>query len=174
MSLSIVQNHRELWVHIEITPECGPVKYEFDPKIGLVVDRFMRMPMHYPLPYGYVPHTLCEDGDALDVLVIVPYPVMPTSWLRVRPIAVLVMEDEKGMDEKLLAVPMSDVSSAYDDMSDVNDVSQDTLDAVAAFFELYKNLDKNKWSKIHGWKSCDEAEAVVRKSMERYQLMLIQ
>lgn len=173
MLLSIEQDPRELWVHIEITPECGPVKYEFDPNIGLVVDRFMRMPMHYPVPYGYAPKTLCDDGDALDVLVMVPFPIMPSCWLRVRPVAVLVMEDEKGMDEKVLAVPASGVSHSHDAVRDIQDVPKELLDSIAAYFSRYKDLDENKWSKVHGWKGVDEAVDIVATSMVKYQSMLV-
>ena len=170
---AVVQDEKELWVHIEITPDCGPVKYEFDPSIGLVVDRFMRMPMYYPLPYGYAPKTLCDDGDALDILVMVPFPIMPTCWLRVRPVAVLVMEDEKGMDEKILAVPTAAVSHHYDSIHDLAAIPPYLLDSISAFFSHYKTLDHNKWSKVHGWKGADEAVAITARSMAKFHSMLV-
>jgi len=172
--LHVMQDTKELWVHIEITPECGPVKYEFDPQLGLVVDRFMRAPMVYPMPYGYAPYTQCGDGDALDVLVMVPYPIMPTAWIKVRPVAVLIMEDEKGMDEKVLAVPTTDLTDKYQKMIDITDVDEDILERIRYFFERYKDLDKNKWVRVHEWLGAQSAEEVVAASIVRYQSTLVQ
>lgn len=169
MSMSMMQDPRALWVHIEITPECGPVKYEYDAQLGLVVDRIMRMPMHYPVPYGYAPKTRCDDGDALDVLVMVPTPVMPTAWICVRPVAVLLMEDEKGGDEKILAVPISSVSHYYDTVLDVDDVPIYVLDSISSFFSRYKDLDQNKWSRVTGWRGVDEAVSLIERAMNQYQ-----
>ena len=166
--LSIVQDPQKLWAHIEITPECGPVKYEFDARFGLVVDRFLRTPMHYPLPYGYIANTLAEDGDALDILVMVPSAIMPTSWIQVRPVAVLVMEDEKGMDQKILAVPINAVSHLYDNIQNISDVPQDLLDRITDFFLYYKTRDSDKWSKVHDFLDVEHAYAIIAETIARY------
>jgi len=171
---NIIQDPNALWVHIEIVPECGPVKYEYDPAMGLVIDRFMKVPMMYPLPYGYAPNTLCGDGDALDVLVMTPFPVLPGCFIRVRPIGVMVMEDEKGMDEKLLAVPLPEVCHTYDYIKDLADVDKSIIDNIDYFFSRYKDLDHNKWVKIHQWSGFDASVKVITESMMRYESTLVQ
>lgn len=168
---SLTQNEHKFFAHIEITPECGPVKYEYDPEYGLVVDRFMRMPMHYPLPYGYIPKTLCDDGDALDVLVRVPFPILPTSWVQVRPIGVLLMEDEKGADEKILAVPVH--ADCYASCRDIHDVDAELLDRIHDFFTLYKQRDQGKWSRVEAWMDAAAAREYIARAFARYASALV-
>ena len=136
-------------VIIEIPANSDPVKYEVDKDLdALVVDRFMPTAMFYPANYGYVPNTLGGDGDPIDVLVIAPYPLVAGSVIRSRPVGVLWMEDEKGEDEKIIAVPHSKLTKIYDDIKDVADVPQHIQDQINHFFENYKKLEKDKWVKV--------------------------
>ncbi len=143
-------------VIIEIPSHSDPVKYEVDKETGaLFVDRFMNTAMFYPCNYGYVPHTLSDDGDPVDVLVISPYALISGSVVQCRPVGMLKMTDESGEDAKVLAVPHDKM---YDDINDIGDVSSRLLEQLAHFFEHYKDLEKNKWVKIDGWK--DKAAAM--------------
>ncbi|MEX1201469.1 MAG: inorganic diphosphatase [Methylophaga sp.] len=143
-------------VIIEIPSHSDPVKYEVDKETGaLFVDRFMNTAMFYPCNYGYVPHTLSDDGDPVDVLVISPYALISGSVVQCRPVGMLKMTDESGEDAKVLAVPHDKM---YDDINDISDVSSRLLEQLAHFFEHYKDLEKNKWVKIDGWK--DKAAAM--------------
>jgi len=153
-------------VIIEIPSHSDPVKYEVDKETGaLFVDRFMNTAMFYPCNYGYVPHTLSDDGDPVDVLVVSPYALISGSVVECRPVGMLKMTDESGIDAKVIAVPHDKM---YDDVQDINDVSARLLDQLAHFFEHYKDLEKNKWVKVEGWVGKEEAKAEIIASVERF------
>ena len=159
----------DIYVAIEIPANSSPIKYEIDKEMdALLVDRFMATPMFYPANYGYINNTLADDGDALDVLVITPYPVVPGSVIRARPVGVLKMSDEAGGDEKLLAVPHEKLTQLYNDIQDIDDVPQLLKDQIAHFFENYKDLEKGKWVKIEGWENADAARDAIMKSAAAY------
>ena len=159
----------DIYVAIEIPANASPIKYEIDKDMdALLVDRFMATPMFYPANYGYINNTLADDGDPLDVLVITPYPVMPGSVIRARPVGVLKMSDEAGGDEKLLAVPHEKLTQLYNDMHDIDDVPQLLKDQIVHFFEHYKDLEKGKWVKVEGWENADAARAAIVKSAAAY------
>lgn len=159
----------EFNVIIEIPAHSDPVKYEVDKETGaLFVDRFMNAAMHYPCNYGYIPHTLCEDGDPLDVLVVSPLPVISGCVVRARPMGVLKMTDEKGGDAKILAVPIKKECTQYDYIESYEQMSKTLLARIAHFFEHYKDLDSGKWVQIDGWGSPDDARAEIMASVERY------
>ena len=135
-------------VVIEIPAESSPVKYEIEKdEDAIFVDRFMVAPMFYPANYGYINHTLADDGDALDVLVITPYPVIPGSVVRARPVGILNMTDEAGVDAKLIAVPHEKLSKAYNHIQDIDDLPTLELARIKHFFENYKGLEKASGSK---------------------------
>ena len=159
----------DIYVAIEIPANSSPIKYEIDKDMGAVlVDRFMATPMFYPANYGFIPHTLADDGDPLDVLVITPYPVLPGSVIRCRPVGMLNMEDEAGGDEKLVAVPHEKLTTAYSDVQDVNDLPPLLKDQIQHFFENYKDLEAGKWVKIIGWENADAARASIEKAAAAY------
>jgi inorganic pyrophosphatase len=140
-------------VIIEIPANSEPVKYEVDKETGaMFVDRFMSTAMHYPCNYGYIPHTLSDDGDPVDVLVATPYPLISGSVVRCRPVGVLKMTDESGDDAKVLAVPVSKL----------------LLDQVAHFFEHYKDLDEGKWVRVEGWEGVEAAKEEILSSVKMY------
>lgn len=160
----------DIYVVIEIPANHSPIKYEIDKDMDcLMVDRFMATPMFYPANYGYISNTLADDGDALDVLVITPYPVAPGSVIRARPVGVLNMEDEAGGDAKLVAVPHEKLTQLYNDVNDINDVPQLLRDQIQHFFENYKDLEKGKWVKVQGWGDAAEARDMIVKSVEAYE-----
>ena len=160
----------EINVIIEIPMNADPIKYEVDKETGaMFVDRFMSTAMHYPCNYGYVPHTLCGDGDPADVLVLMPLALIPGSVIRVRPVGVLRMSDEAGADEKILAVPIDKVYPGYAHIKHLDDVPKHWLDRIGYFFEHYKDLEAGKWVKLDGWGGRDEARQILRESVERYQ-----
>ena len=156
-------------VVIEIPSHSDPVKYEVDKETGaMFVDRFMGTAMHYPCNYGYVPQTLSEDGDPVDVLVVTPIPVISGSVIRVRPLGMLSMSDEAGQDAKIIAVPIDKLSSLYSHMNSVRDLPRSLLDSIAHFFDHYKDLEPGKWVKIEGWVDTEEAKQEILDSIERY------
>lgn len=158
----------EVNVVIEI-PMGGNVKYELDKEKGvLIVDRILFTAMYYPFNYGFVPGTLEEDGDPVDVLVLGYEPILPGSIIRVRPIGVLETEDEKGRDAKIIAVPVSDIDPRFDNIKDIDDLPENIRDRIAHFFEHYKELEKGKWVKVIGWKNREEALKRIRETIERY------
>ncbi|SES85614.1 inorganic pyrophosphatase [Marinobacter segnicrescens] len=160
----------DIYVAIEIPANSSPVKYEIDKDMGAVmVDRFMTAPMFYPANYGFIPHTLADDGDPLDVLVITPYPVQPGSIIRCRPVGVLNMEDEAGGDAKLVAVPHDKLTKAYTDVKDINDVPQLLRDQIQHFFENYKTLEPGKWVKVQNWDNAEAARKAIEESVANYQ-----
>lgn len=155
----------DFYVVIEIPANSSPIKYEVDKEFdALMVDRFMATPMFYPANYGFIPNTLGDDGDPLDVLVITPYPVVPGSVIRARAVGVLNMEDEAGGDAKLVAVPHQKLSQLYNDVNDIDDVPQLLRDQITHFFENYKDLEKGKWVKVQGWGNAEEAKGLIVKA----------
>ena len=159
----------EINVIIEIPKDAEPVKYEVDKASGAIfVDRILSTPMRYPCNYGYVPHTLCGDGDPADVLVILPLPLVPGSVIRCRPVGVLKMTDEAGGDEKLLAVPVTKVFAGYAHIDDIEQVSGHWLERIGHFFEHYKDLEKNKWVKLDGFGNAAEAKAILLDAIKRF------
>lgn len=145
-----------------------PVKYELDKDTGFMrVDRFLHTAMHYPGNYGFIPHTLSGDGDPVDVLVISDTPVVPGAVIRSRPIGVLVMEDEAGDDEKVLAVPVDKLNPFYDDIVSYRSLPDILQERVAHFFQHYKDLEKGKWSKILRWGEPGEAATMITSGIER-------
>jgi inorganic pyrophosphatase len=157
-------------VIIEIPMQGDPVKYEVDKDSGAIfVDRFMGTSMQYPTNYGYIPHTLSDDGDPVDVLVLTPVPLLPGVVVRCRPLGVLLMEDEAGLDAKVLAVPVPKVCGLYGKFQSYKDVSEWRLNMIAHFFEHYKDLDKGKWVKINGWGDIDAARKEILEGVERYE-----
>lgn len=156
-------------VIIEIPAFSPPVKYELDTETGaLFVDRFMNTAMHYPCNYGYVPATLSDDGDPVDVLVLTPTPLISGAVIRARPVGVLKMSDESGEDAKVLAVPIDKLCRSYLKVHDIGDVPEEILEQIAHFFEHYKDLDKGKWVRIEGWADVAAAKAEILASRERY------
>ena len=156
-------------VIIEIPANDVPVKYEVDKDSGaLFVDRFMGTAMHYPCNYGYVPQTLSDDGDPVDVLVISPFPLLAGSVINCRPVGMLKMTDESGEDAKILAVPVDKLTPLYKDIKTHEDVSPVLTAQIVHFFEHYKDLEKGKWVKIDGWVGPEEAKQEVVSSIERY------
>ncbi|MCL2567035.1 MAG: inorganic diphosphatase [Alphaproteobacteria bacterium] len=154
---------------IEIPAGGNPVKYEIDKESGmLIVDRFVATDMFYPCNYGFVPHTLAEDGDPLDVLVFTHMAVMPASVIKVRPIGVLNMTDESGRDSKILCVPVNKVTKYYKDIKTYKDLPELTLAQIKHFFEHYKGLEEGKWVKVEDYQGVDEAKAQINDSIKRY------
>jgi len=155
-------------VLIEVPIGGQPIKYEMDKEAGtLVVDRFLYTPMSYPGNYGFVPHTLSEDGDPIDVLVCNTRSLVPGCVINVRPIGVLVMEDNAGQDEKILAVPSTRTTRRYDKIHDYSDLPPITLQQVEHFFEHYKDLEPGKWVKIGDWRCGDTARELIVEAIER-------
>lgn len=158
----------DLNVIIEVPLGGEPIKYEIDKASGaLFVDRFLYTPMRYPGNYGFVPHTLCGDGDPLDVVVMNSRPVVPGCVVRCRPFGVLIMEDDGGMDEKILAVPAHKLTAMYDKIHDITDMQPIQLERVKHFFTHYKDLEPGKWAKIHHIGDVNEARRVILDSIER-------
>ncbi|MBO1519248.1 inorganic diphosphatase [Oceanisphaera pacifica] len=159
----------DIYVVIEIPQNADPIKYEVDKDTGaLFVDRFMSTPMFYPCNYGYVNNTLSLDGDPVDVLVHTPYPLEAGSVIRCRPVGVLNMTDESGVDAKIIAVPHSKLSKEYEHIQDISDVSDLLKAQVQHFFEHYKDLESGKWVKLDGWGDKAAAEAEILESAERF------
>jgi inorganic pyrophosphatase len=156
-------------VIIEIPAHSDPVKYEVDKDTGaMFVDRFMNTAMHYPCNYGYVPHTLSDDGDPVDVLVLTPVPLIFGSVVRCRPVGVLKMTDESGDDAKVLAVPTDKLCKVYRSVQDFRDLPPMILEQIAHFFEHYKDLDEGKWVRVDGWYGVDEAKQEILASVQMY------
>ncbi|MFA6016266.1 MAG: inorganic diphosphatase [Gallionellaceae bacterium] len=156
-------------VIIEIPMHGEPVKYEVDKESGAIfVDRFMNTAMHYPCNYGYIPHTLSDDGDPVDVLVITPVPLNTGVVVRCRPLAVLQMEDESGFDAKVLAVPVDKLSTLYRGLKSHNELPEIILKQISHFFQHYKDLEPNKWVKIGGWEGIEEARKEIMAGVANY------
>ena len=160
----------EINVLIEVPLRADPIKYEFDKETGAIfVDRYLYTTMFYPCNYGFIPNTLSEDGDPIDVMVAGRMPVIPGAVLRSRPIGVLKMEDEAGMDEKLLCVPIDKITPINKHVKSFRDMPEIDLARIAHFFEHYKDLEPNKWVKVIGWGDVEEAHALIHQGIERYQ-----
>lgn len=160
----------EINVIIEIAMGGEPIKYEIDKDSGAIfVDRILGTSMRYPCNYGYVPHTLCGDGDAADVLVLLPHPLMPGSVVKCRPIGVLKMTDESGEDAKIIAVPVQKISQLYNDVNDIKDIPEITLKQITHFFEHYKDLESGKWVKVDGWEGVDAAKKELVDAVKNYE-----
>ncbi len=158
----------DIHVVIEI-PQGSNIKYEVEKASeAIFVDRFLFTSMQYPLNYGFVPNTLSDDGDPTDVLVVSPQPVAPGSVLRARPVGVLTMEDEKGLDMKIIAVPHAKIAPGYESIQDVHDLPQSLLDQVRHFFEHYKDLEPGKWVKLKDWAGVDAAREIIQKDVARF------
>jgi len=157
-------------VVIEIPSNSSPIKYEFDKDSSMViVDRFLGTSMVYPCEYGFVPHTLSEDGDPVDVLVISPYSLSPGVVIRCRPIGMLRMTDESGKDAKILAVPVDKLTLKYKDVQKPEDLGQELINAIEHFFTHYKDLDKGKWVKVDGWEGIESARIEITASVKRFE-----
>ncbi len=157
-------------VIIEVSVGGEPIKYEMDKEAGaMYVDRFLYTPMRYPGNYGFVPHTLCGDGDPIDVIVVNQRPIVPGAIMSCRPIGVLLMEDESGQDEKIIAVPTHKLSKRYDNIHDISDLPEITMAQVKHFFEHYKDLEPGKWVKVTGVGGVDAAKKLIIESIDRAQ-----
>ena len=155
-------------VLIEIPMGGAPVKYELDKETGaMFVDRFLHTAMHYPCNYGFIPHTLSEDGDPVDAAVLGQHAVAPGVIIPSRPIGVLLMEDESGIDEKVLCVPVDRLHPYYENVTSYRDIRPVLLEQIAHFFSHYKDLEKGKWAKVQGWSGIEAAYEMIRKGIER-------
>ena len=160
----------EINVIIEIPMGGNPVKYEFDKDSGaMYVDRFLHTAMYYPCNYGFIPHTLSDDGDPIDAAVLSQFPVQAGVVIPSRPVGVLIMEDESGIDEKILCVPLDDLHPYYGNVKSITDVRPVLLDQLQHFFEHYKDLEPDKWAKIKGWEDEVVAQGLIREAIERAQ-----
>ena len=155
-------------VIIEVPIGGEPIKYEMDKAAGtLVVDRFLHTPMRYPGNYGFVPHTLSDDGDPIDVLVANTRPIVPGAVINVRPIGVFKMEDDSGHDEKIIAVPMPKLTRRYSHVNNYTDLPEITLQQIEHFFSHYKDLEPGKWVKVIGWGEAAEARRLISEAIAR-------
>jgi inorganic pyrophosphatase len=156
-------------VIIEIPMNADPIKYEVDKETGAIfVDRFMGTAMHYPCNYGYVPRTIAQDGDPVDVLVITPFPLIPGVVVRCRPLGLLKMTDEAGADSKVLAVPDDQVLPIYSHWLKHEDINPQRLQQIQHFFEHYKDLEPGKWVRVNGWGGVDDAKQEITLGMKLY------
>ncbi|GBD47078.1 inorganic diphosphatase [Methylopila sp. Yamaguchi] len=155
-------------VIIEVPIGGEPIKYELDKESGtLVVDRFLYTSMRYPGNYGFIPHTLSDDGDPIDVLVANTRAIVPGAVISCRPVGVFKMEDEKGLDEKIIAVPTPKLTRRYEKVENYSDLPGITLDQISHFFEHYKDLEGDKWVKALGWGGAEEARQMILDAIER-------
>lgn len=173
MNLDRVSSGRDLPndfnVIIEIPMNAAPIKYEVDKETGaMFVDRFMSTAMFYPCNYGYVPHTLSDDGDPVDVLVISPVPLISGVVVRCRPVGMLKMQDEAGGDTKVLAVPIDKLCSLYRSVESPRDLPEVILAQISHFFEHYKDLEPGKWVRLEGWVGPEEAKAEILDGVKRF------
>jgi len=158
---------KEINVIIEVPMGSDPVKYEFDKDSGaIIVDRFVQTAMFYPCNYGFVPSTLSKDGDPVDVLVLANHPIIPGAVIKARPIGVLMMEDESGLDEKVLAVPTTKLDPYFADIKSYKDLPEVLINRIKHFFENYKALEKGKWVKVGGWEDEAAAEKIIQEGLD--------
>jgi inorganic pyrophosphatase len=158
----------EINVIVEIPVGGEPIKYEMDKEAGtLVVDRFLYTSMRYPGNYGFIPHTLSEDGDPCDVLIANQRGIIPGAIVSVRPVGVLKMQDEAGNDEKIIAVPVPKLTRRYEDVWNYSDLPDITNKQIEHFFVHYKDLEPGKWTKVLGWGDAAEAKHLILESIER-------
>lgn len=159
----------EINVVIEIAAGANPVKYEFDKDSGaLLVDRFLTTAMFYPANYGFIPNTLSDDGDPADVLVVTSTPIIPGCVIAARPIGVLMMEDESGLDEKIIAVPTDKIHPFSQEIKSIDDLPKALLEQISHFFERYKDLEKGKWAKVQGFENAERAKEIINSAIENY------
>jgi inorganic pyrophosphatase len=159
----------EVNVIIEVPMGSDPVKYEFDKDTGaIMVDRFVQTAMFYPCNYGFIPNTLSKDGDPVDVLVVANYPIIPGAVIKVRPIGVLMMEDESGQDEKVLAVPTTKLDPYYSKINSFSDLPEALVNRIKHFFESYKALEKGKWVKVDGWQDEKSAKNIILEGIKHH------
>ena len=155
-------------VIIEVPFGREPVKYEMDKKSGaLFVDRVMHTSMRYPCNYGFIPHTLSEDGDPIDILVASPVEFLSGCFVRCRPVGVLKMTDEKGEDEKILAVPVDALNPYYKEVKEYSDLPEILLNQISHFFTHYKDLEPDKWVKLGGWENAEHSAQLIKEAIER-------
>ena len=158
----------EVNVIVEVPVGGEPIKYELDKEAGtLVVDRFLYTSMRYPGNYGFIPHTLSGDGDPIDVLIANQRGIVPGAVIAVRPIGVFLMQDESGVDEKVVAVPVSRLTRRYDQVRDYTQLPEITVKQIEHFFAHYKDLEDGKWVKVTGWGNVDEAKKAILDGMAR-------
>ena len=154
-------------VVIEVSAQSN-VKYEMDKESGaLMVDRFLHTPMFYPANYGFLPHTLADDGDPLDALVITRFKLLEGSVIKAKPVGVLIMEDEKGMDEKIICVPDKKLDKAYENVNDIKDLPEQVVLEIKHFFEHYKDLENGKWVKVSGIDGAEKAKEIIKKFIKK-------
>lgn len=159
---------KQVNVIIEVPMNADPVKYEMDKDSGAIfVDRFIATPMFYPCNYGFIPGTLSDDGDPADVLVISDFPVVPGAVISAKPVGVLIMEDEKGMDEKILAVPGRKLNSQFESIESYQELPENLLNKIKHFFEHYKDLEKGKWVKVKGFEDAAKARQLIEEAIAR-------
>jgi inorganic pyrophosphatase len=151
-------------VIIEIAMNADPIKYEFNKESSMIeVDRFLNVAMRYPCNYGFIPSTMAGDKDPLDVLFVCQYPLMPGCLIKGRPVGVLIMEDESGVDEKIVVVPTLKADPSFAHISDINDIDKILKERIKHFFERYKDLDSNKWVKVQEWQDAAKARELILK-----------
>lgn len=156
-------------VIIEIPANSDPIKYEIDKESGaMAVDRFVSTGMRYPCNYGFIPHTLAEDGDPVDVLVLTPYPLIHGALIRCRPIGILRMQDESGYDVKILAVPQKKLTPLYNDINTYKDLPELVINQITHFFEHYKDLEPGKWVKLDNWDGVENAHKEILDGLKRF------
>jgi len=159
----------DVYAVIEIPLHGEPVKYELDKDSGAVfVDRFLHTAMFYPGNYGFIPHTLADDGDPCDIIVVDPTPVVPGAVVRCRPVGVLIMQDEAGRDEKIIGVPVDKLLPFYTKVKTIHDLPSNLIDQIAHFFHHYKDLEKNKWTEVVRWGEPDEAVRLIEEGIARH------
>ena len=173
MSLQLVPVGRDVPndvnVIVEIPMNSPAIKYEVNKESGAIfVDRMLKTAMHYPCNYGYIPHTLCGDGDPVDVLVIMPLPLLPGVVVRCRPVGLLRMEDDAGDDAKIIAVPVTDITGLYRNVEVLEDIDEQLRMQIAHFFAHYKDLERNKWVKVEGWENADAARKEILDAVQRF------
>jgi len=158
----------EINVIVEVPVGGEPIKYEMDKEAGtLIVDRFLYTPLRYPGNYGFIPHTLSDDGDPVDVLVANQRAIVPGAVMAVRPVGILRMQDEAGGDEKIIAVPSSKLTQRYDKVKTYSDLPEITLQQIQHFFEHYKDLEPGKWVKVLRWGSAEDAHRLILEGIAR-------
>jgi inorganic pyrophosphatase len=159
----------EINVIVEIPKDSDPVKYEVDKASGAIfVDRVLSTPMRYPCNYGYMPRTLCDDGDPIDVVIVMPLPLVPGAVIQCRPVGLMDMEDEHGEDTKIIAVPLPKVFPAYEHIHSIDAVPESTRARIQHFFEHYKDLESGKWVRLKGWRDAKAAREEIIHAIDAY------
>ena len=163
-----LKNFEEFYVVVEIPKDTG-VKYELDKELGIIfVDRFLHTAMVYPFNYGFIPRTLADDGDPVDVLIICDFSVFPGSVIKTKPIGVLLMEDEGGFDEKIIAVPVEKIDPIEGSYEDIDQLPEAIKNKIKHFFENYKSLEPGKWVRVKDWFGKNKAIELIEKAYKNY------